>query len=46
VKRRALDYWFHNRAALKLSREDFFRRCRLSADGREITFSSESTRPR
>jgi hypothetical protein len=43
VKRKALDYWVQNRAALNLSLRDFFRRCRLSADGRAITFSSEST---
>jgi hypothetical protein len=44
VKRKALDYWVQNRASLKLSLHDFFRRCRLSPDGRAITFSSESTR--
>ena len=43
VKRKALDYWYRNRAELRLTMHDFFRRCRLSPDGREITFSSEST---
>ena len=43
VKRKALDYWYRNRGELRLSLPDFFRRCRLSPDGTEITFSSDST---
>jgi hypothetical protein len=43
VKRKALDYWVQNRTILRLSLRDFVLRCRLSPDGRAITFSSEST---
>jgi hypothetical protein len=38
AKRKALDYWYHNRDLLKLSMADFFKSCRMSADCRTITF--------
>lgn len=41
VKRKALDYWVQNQNLLRLSMRDFFERCRLSPDGRAITFRSE-----
>jgi hypothetical protein len=39
VKRKALDYWFHNRDRLRLGLNEFFSHCRLSSDERTITFS-------
>lgn len=41
VKRKALDYWYHNRSVLRLSMNEFFARCRLSPDERTITFSRQ-----
>jgi len=41
VKRKALDYWYHNRTVLRLSMNEFFARCRLSPDERTITFSRQ-----
>ena len=38
VKRKALDYWYHNRHLLNLDLKDFLGRCRVSADERTITF--------
>lgn len=38
VKRKALDYWFHNRDRLRLTLPDFMRQCRMSSDERTITF--------
>jgi hypothetical protein len=38
AKRKALDYWYHNRERLGLTLSDFFARCRLSPDNRTITF--------
>ena len=38
VKQKALDYWYANRRTLRLSMREFFARCRLSPDGRAITF--------
>ena len=40
TKRKALDYWYHNRDTLRLSMRDFFSHCRMSPDERTITFSS------
>jgi hypothetical protein len=39
VKRKALDYWVHNRALLRIGLQEFFRHCRLSPDERTITFT-------
>ena len=38
VKRKALDYWFHNKGRLGLSLREFLLQCRLSNDGRTIVF--------
>lgn len=38
VTRKALDFWYHHRAELKLSVRAFFLQCRLSSDERTITF--------
>lgn len=37
-KRKALDFWFQNRDRLGMTLRHFFARCRLSPDGRTITF--------
>jgi hypothetical protein len=38
VKRKALDYWYANQRTLRMGVREFFARCRLSPDGRAITF--------
>jgi hypothetical protein len=38
VRRKALDYWYHNREYLKLDLKDFLTRCKLSPDERTIIF--------
>ncbi len=38
VKREVLAYWYKNRTNLGMSLKDFLAQCRLSADGRTVTF--------
>ena len=38
VKQKALDYWYRNQHMLRMGVREFFARCRLSPDGRAITF--------
>jgi hypothetical protein len=38
VKRKALDFWYHNRAALNLTMRDFSPVAASRPDGRSITF--------
>ena len=45
VRRKALDYWFHNRDYLKLDLKDFLGRCKLSPDERTITFVAGTPAP-
>jgi hypothetical protein len=43
VTRKALDFWYHHRAELKLSVRAFLQRCRLSTDERTITWLGPTT---
>ena len=42
VKQKALDYWYANQHMLRMGVREFFARCRLSLDGRAITFDRGS----
>jgi hypothetical protein len=44
VKRKALDFWYHNREQLGLDLPAFLRRCTLSHDERTLFFAGVADR--
>ena len=45
TKRKALDFWVSNQRQLDLTLREFFERCRISQDGKRITFYARLPTP-